>query len=79
MAGDAAAVGVALLSAGRWCEAHEAWECAWRGRAGPEREVWQGSTRAARERCLREGAAVPRAELVRAPGAPPITAEAKQP
>jgi hypothetical protein len=42
MADGAAAEGVALFNAGRWWEAHEAWEAAWRAARGAERSRWQG-------------------------------------
>jgi predicted metal-dependent hydrolase len=36
------AEGVALFNAGRWYEAHEVWEEAWRPQSGPRRALLQG-------------------------------------
>jgi hypothetical protein len=52
--------GVALYNAGRFWEAHEAFEKVWRAAAGRERECWQGLILAAaamlhRERGNRHG------------------------
>jgi hypothetical protein len=63
MADREAAQGVALFNAGRWWEAHEAWEGAWRAAEGAERDRWQGLILAAaallhRERGNAHGVAV---------------------
>jgi hypothetical protein len=39
---DPAAEGAEHFNAGRWWEAHEAWEAVWRGATGSERELWRG-------------------------------------
>jgi hypothetical protein len=75
---DGAAEGVALFNAGRWWEAHEAWEAAWRAARGAERDRWQGLILAAaallhRERGNAHGVAVQgdRALALLAGDAPP--------
>lgn len=46
--------GVRLYNAGRFWEAHEAWEAVWRAAPDPERRTWQGLIQAAAAMLHRE-------------------------
>jgi hypothetical protein len=73
--GESVRRGVALYNAGRFWEAHEAFEIVWRQSAPPERSLWQGLIQAAaamlhRERGNRHGLLVQGRAAAQRLGAP---------